>query len=106
MARSEARRQKKLMRKKRKDKLRKQQRRRVEGQSSVKRVIYNAWDYPIHECLISESLEEETGLSQILLSRMHPYGNIVFGFYLVDNFCLGLKNTYYDANVSLAKYEK
>jgi hypothetical protein len=104
MAKSEARRQKKLMRKKRKDKLRKQQRRRVEGQSSAKRIIYNARNYPIHECLISES-QEETGLTQILLSRMQPNGNIVFGFYLVDRFCLGLKDTYHDANLSLSKYE-
>ena len=48
----------------------------------------------------------EAGLATILLSRKQPDGNILFGVYLVDIFCLGLKNTYCNANFALPKYEQ
>ena len=34
------------------------------------------------------------------MSRQQPNGNLVFGSYLVDPYCLGLKNTYCNADIS------
>ena len=106
MPKSEARRQKKLMRKKRKDKVRKKKQREtsLESYASAKRAIRNARNNPIYECLINAYWRDE-GLARILVSRLQPNNNILFGFYLVDIFCLGLKDTYCNANFSLARYE-
>lgn len=41
----------------------------------------------------------------ILLSRKRPDGNILFGSYLVDIFCLGLKDTFWNSNIPLERYE-
>lgn len=69
--------------------------------------IKNASKYPIYECLINSDWqgEKEYGLVRILLSRQQPNGNIVFATYLVDIYCLGLKNTFYNANFSLHQYK-
>ena len=42
---------------------------------------------------------------QILLARQQPDGDICFGSYLVDMYCLGLKNTYANAGFSRTRYE-
>lgn len=72
---------------------------------NVIRTIRNARKYPVHECLINPSWKEG-GLATILLSRKQRDGRIIFGVYLVDIFCLGLKNTYCNADFSLFEYEQ
>ena len=72
--------------------------------SSAPRIIRRARQYPIDECLIGEGWEE-SGLAEVLLTRRQPDGLIAFGNYLVDRFCLGLKNTFCNANLSRATYE-
>jgi hypothetical protein len=50
--------------------------------------------YPVHQCLVMEGLFE-TGIGNVILSRMLPNGNIGFAAYLVDVWCLGVKNAFY-----------
>lgn len=71
----------------------------------VENRIYKARRWPVYECLINPSWKER-GLANILLSRQQPDGNIVFGTYLVDLFCLGLKDTFCNVNFTLSRYEK
>lgn len=59
---------------------------------------------PIYECLISESWED-TGMTPIIVARKHVNGNLSWGGYLVDTFCLGIKNTLYMFNESEEVYE-
>ncbi len=59
---------------------------------------------PIHECLILDGWQER-GLAQIFVARKMPSGNICLGIYLVDHFCLGLKDTAYQFNLTLSEYE-
>ena len=66
--------------------------------------ILEARNYPIHECLVGPTWREN-GLCHVLLSRVQPDGNLVAGVYLVDIFCLGLKNTFAHANLSRSGYE-
>ena len=47
----------------------------------------------------------DLGLVQILVARQQPDGNICFGVYLVDKFCLGLKNTFAKTGFSRTRYE-
>lgn len=48
---------------------------------------------PIHECLIPDDLFER-GLGQVLISRKLPNGNIAIGMFLLDVFCLGVKDAF------------
>jgi len=111
MGRDKKRRQKALMKKRQKDKLRKKKAKKEGFLSSTwthlspKSIIYNARNYPIYECLIGSSWKKQ-GMANILLSRQQPDGNLIFGVYLVDIFCLGLKNTFCHANFSMSNYEK
>ena len=47
---------------------------------------------PIAECWISPDWKD-AGMCSIVVARKHATGNMTLGVYLVDTFCLGLKNT-------------
>jgi hypothetical protein len=47
---------------------------------------------PILECWISPNWQE-AGISSIVVARKHSTGNVTFGTFLLDTYCLGLKNT-------------
>ena len=47
--------------------------------------------YPVHECLVPANLFE-LGLGTVLMSRRAPNGTIAVSFFLLDVFCLGVKN--------------
>ncbi len=46
---------------------------------------------PIHECLAPDGLFE-IGLGNVIVSRKAPKGNIAVSAFVVDVFCLGVKN--------------
>ncbi|MCU0915929.1 MAG: hypothetical protein MUC88_15415, partial [Planctomycetes bacterium] len=91
MARNEARRQQKLMKKRQKDKIRRGVRLEAIPYSTLdaRKKIHLARQYPLYECLINASWKQK-GLATILVSRRQPDGNLLFGVYLVDILCLGL----------------
>ena len=69
-------------------------------------IIRQARTFPLFECLISDNWQkDDMGLVQILLARQQPDGDICFGVYLIDKHCLGLKNTFANANFSQTRYE-
>lgn len=47
---------------------------------------------PFFECLINERWTFE-GMASLLISRRMPSGKIIVGFYLVDIYCLGVKDS-------------
>src|ERR1700722_9982765 len=49
--------------------------------------------FPILNCQIAESLEE-TGLGWVMLSRGSPDGRVAVANFLVDVYCLGVKNIF------------
>jgi hypothetical protein len=105
MARKEGRRQAKLLKKRRREKAKRKAGagRTLSEYQEVKAAIRHARRCPVYECLISKGWRD-SGLAQILLSRRQPNGRIVFGVYLVDVLCLGLKNTFCNANFPEWKY--
>jgi hypothetical protein len=105
MVRSEAKRQKRLMKKRQKDKLRRKRQAETIPYTllSLRKKIHLARQYPLYECLINPSWKEK-GLATVLVSRRQPDGNLLFGVYLVDILCLGLKNTFCNADFFLSRY--
>ena len=106
---SEQKRQKKLMKQRRKQK----EKRKAQAAASQwtpfaslsrRKKILQANSFPIHECLVNPSWRER-GFAQILLTRRQPDGNLAFGCYLVDTYCLGLKNTFCNADIPVSEYD-
>jgi hypothetical protein len=64
----------------------------------------NVRKLPIAKCLISSAWQEH-GMASILVARQHKSGNYTVGFYLLDLYCLGLKDTFFRFNISLSDYE-
>lgn len=106
MATNEKKRQQKLMKKRRKQK--DKQKKALGGASSSNTenaIIRRAHVYPIHECLLSEKWEEE-GMAAIAIARRQSEAQILLGVYVVDLYCLGVKNTFCIANMPLSKYRE
>jgi hypothetical protein len=49
---------------------------------------------PIHECLITDTLSEK-GMGHLYFTRLMPDGRISAGIFLVDIFCLGVKDAFF-----------
>ena len=110
MAQDEKRKQKALLKKRRKDNERKKKSNALtifglDSYSYKRGLIKRAEQFPIYECLLNQDWQDK-GLAHILLSRKQPNNEFIIGVFLVDIYCLGLKNTFCNANIPLEKYEK
>src|SRR5260221_8918392 len=100
-------RQKALMKKRSKQKAASQHKSHQQASMSIasQSIIRRAREFPLYECWINANWQtDDLGLVQIVLARQQPDGDICFGVYLVDKFCLGLKNTFARAGFSRARY--
>lgn len=59
---------------------------------------------PLGKCYITPEWKEN-GLCHIVVSRVKPGGNIVAGAYLVDTFCLGVKDSFYYTDMTPDEFE-
>ena len=50
--------------------------------------------WPLYECLLSQEWQKEHAITQILVARRSPIGQIATGTFLVDLGCLGVKNAF------------
>ena len=66
-------------------------------------LLAGAKEYPIYECLINKNWKS-LGEGNIILSRKLPDNGLLVGVYLVDLYCLGMKNTFHLTNISHSKY--
>jgi hypothetical protein len=106
MAIDERRRQKKLARKtaRRKKALAAKKSPYSEGGSfSAGRMMAQAAAGPIHECLMPAGLFD-LGMGSVIISRKMPGGEIGFAVFLLDVFCLGVKNAFFSVR-PLGEYE-
>ncbi|HQO49946.1 MAG TPA: hypothetical protein PK939_05930 [Bacteroidales bacterium] len=58
---------------------------------------------PIHECWINEAWDKRK-MANILVARRHTNGHFTVGMYLVDLLCLGVKDAFYQFNISVYEY--
>ncbi len=98
MAISEQQRQKKLAKKKQK----RANVTRSPAASNASKMI-TATDYPVHECLIPTNLFE-AGLGELVITRKLPGDNIAIAAFVLDVFCLGIKEAMFRA-LSEAEYQ-
>jgi phage pi2 protein 07 len=73
--------------------------------SPKKYIIEAARKVPVYECLINEGWQEQ-GMAQVMVTRRKQHGNFIVGNYVLDVFCLGLKNTVYYHNMSDYDYQE
>ena len=73
--------------------------------SPAKYIKTKARHLPIHECHITEGWED-SGLATVIVTRRQPSGNLIIATYLVDTFCLGVKNTFYQYNATSWDYQE
>ena len=108
MTEYQKRRQKAFLKKRRKEKEKRKKQSRfssINEDAHSAYLIKNAKDYPLFECLINTDWQDK-GMAHIFLSRKQPNNKLILGVYLVDIFCLGLKNTFCNANLSMEEYQK
>jgi hypothetical protein len=94
MARDARQRQKKLARKAAKRKAALASKKSM-GLVGSARQILPAASGPIHECLMPEELFD-VGIGNVIVSRTMPTGLIGASFFLVDIYCLGIKNAFFE----------
>ncbi|MBF0131633.1 MAG: hypothetical protein HQL75_03490 [Magnetococcales bacterium] len=56
--------------------------------------IHAAINAPVHECLVSETLEDD-GIGNVFFSRKMLNGDIALGSFLIDIYCLGVKDSFF-----------
>jgi hypothetical protein len=54
-------------------------------------IAYHNW--AIHECWVPIELWKK-GIGQVIIARKNNQGNIAVGIYLIDTYCLGIKNCF------------
>lgn len=74
--------------------------------TSPESILHEARTFPVLECWISKGWDGGgSGLVQILLARQQPNRKICCGSYLIDQYCLGLKDTFAKTNLSPDRYQ-
>lgn len=63
----------------------------VQQRDELTHVLQRASINPVLHCCIPRSLWEQ-GMGQLLLSRMLPSGDVAYAIFLVDTYCLGVKD--------------
>jgi hypothetical protein len=92
MANDPRKRQKKLERRSAKRKEKRQVRVREQNVGLAER-LRRAGDYPILHCWIGDSIAD-TGIGWVVLSRKMPSGSVAVVNFLVDSYCLGVKDVF------------
>lgn len=67
--------------------------------------LQNAREYPLHGCWIMEGWQD-MGITPVVVARMQDNGRIMFGVYMVDYYCLGIKDAYTRADYSQDRFER
>lgn len=67
--------------------------------------LQHAREYPIYGCWIMEGWQDE-GISPVIVARKQETGRVLFGAYMVDLFCLGIKDAFSRADYSVNKFER
>ncbi|MBI3242242.1 MAG: hypothetical protein HYZ49_08120 [Chloroflexi bacterium] len=104
MKKGQKKKQDKALKKRTKEKL-SHKRERALGAVTALYQVRHARNYPIEGCWAQKDWQSgEGGLAVVVVARRQPNGNIVFGNYLVDVLCLGLKDTYCNADIPASEF--
>ncbi|HEY0753961.1 MAG TPA: hypothetical protein VGD98_08385 [Ktedonobacteraceae bacterium] len=92
MPQDEQKRQKALLKKRRKQNAAQAQQTKPTSNSALEAIIRHAQSYPLLECYITRGWDkEDLGMVEVMVTRQQPDNHVCFGLYLIDTFCLGVK---------------
>lgn len=67
--------------------------------------LEKAREYPIYGCWVYKKWKE-SGIAPVVVARKQPDDRILYAVYLIDLYCLGIKNCYTRADISPAQFER
>lgn len=67
--------------------------------------IIKARNYPIHSCYANSEWKDR-GITTVFITRAKPDGLFIAGIYLIDIWCLGVKDAFYQINISEHQLEE
>jgi len=73
---------------------------------SPRALLRASGSWPLHECLLTKEWQEEGAITQILVARRSPSGQIATGTFLVDLGCLGVKSAFASLFDTRQEYER
>ncbi|HNR30908.1 MAG TPA: hypothetical protein PKI11_08450 [Candidatus Hydrogenedentes bacterium] len=71
--------------------------------SFERRLLRDARDYPILECFVNKEWREQ-GIANVVVARAQSEHLTLFGVFLVDLGCLGVKNAFCNVSVTRSDY--
>ena len=74
----------------------------LEGPSQM---LQNARQYPILGCWVMDDWQE-SGITPVIIARQQDEGQVLYASYLVDLYCLGIKDVSVEVNVSQKRFER
>ena len=72
--------------------------------SGPKRIIENARQYPLLGCWIMQGWQE-AGIAPVVVARQQDANKVIFGVYLIDIYCLGVKNAICNADFPRKRFD-
>jgi len=73
---------------------------------SPRALLRASGNWPLSECLLTREWREEGAITQILVARRSPSGQIATGTFLVDLGCLGVKSAFASLFDTRREYEE
>jgi hypothetical protein len=73
--------------------------------ASARPLLRAAGAWPLHEVLLSENWTDPTQLTQVLVARRSPAGQVAAAVFLVDQGCLGVKSAFARLFHARSEYE-
>jgi len=67
--------------------------------------LEQARGFPMLGCWVMEGWQEQ-GITPVIVARLQADNRVVFGAFMVDIFCLGVKNALWEADVSRNRFER
>jgi len=67
--------------------------------------LQHARDFPLYGCWIMEGWQD-AGITPVIVAREQEPGKIMFGVYMVDLYCLGIKDVFTRTDYSLNRFER
>lgn len=71
--------------------------------SARKKLVRLADDFPVYKCLIGKDWKIH-GLARLVIARTQPNGRLVYGAFLADIFCLGIKSAFCNAEMPVQEF--
>ena len=108
MGKSEHKKQKDKMKKRRKEQARLKAAKAAPkpfSKLSLRQKVLKARSLPIHECLINSDYQEK-GHASVFISRRQPDDAYIVAGCMVDLFCLGVKHALVKADMDMASYQR